>query len=290
VRATQLGFAIPALQKEAATIEVRPGWSRAEVLQAAYVRAHLGQTDEAMSLLQATVRREFEAREPMNPALSNAMFAARQYQIALGLIGDAEVLGPFGTTGSGIEELKPLFPLKADAWPGAGAWVAAVTREVPQWIAQGVANRDSGIQVLSLAALRLHQMGDVEGAKAASLSLAAVLRMGTVSIKASTLAMSVADTVGAPVDLRLLQDLVRANRLHISRVQAVIARTAIESADAALRLGAEAARFTSDEGLIAQLVSIAQKAGSASEAQRWSTRQQEASAARAQLKKAASSK
>jgi len=284
VRAYRAGLAIPALQQEAATIQAAPGWSRTEVLQAAFARAHLGRTDEALALLKSTLRRDLESREPINTVLSNAMFASRQYQIALGLVGDLQMLGPFGTSGPAVEEFKPLFPAKADEWSGGSAWVSRVATELPAWIAQGTANRDAGMQVLSLVALRLHQMGEATAAHAAARELTAAFRAGPVSVKASTLAMSVAERAGAPIDLAILQDLVRANRLHISRVQAVIARTVqVEGAGAALRLGAEAARFTSDDGLLEQLVAIAQSTGNPAEIDRWTTRQQQASAARAQL-------
>jgi len=284
VRALRAGLAIPALQVEAGTIQVAPGWSRTEVIQAAFVRAHLGRTDEALALLKSTLRRDLESREPINTVQSNAMFASRQYQIALGLIGDLQMLGPFGTSGPAVEEFKPLFPVKPDEWAGGGAWVARVAIELPAWIKEGTANRDAGVQLLSLVALRLHQVGDAAGAHAAARALTTAFRAGPVSVKASTLAMSVAGLVGAPIDLAILQDLVRANRLHISRVQAVIARTAeVEGAAAALRLGDEAARFTSNADLLGQLVAIARSAGNAAEIQRWTTRQQEAAAARAQL-------
>jgi len=286
VRALRTGLTIPALQKEAASLRVAPGWSRPEVVQAAFVLAHLGRTDDAIAVLQGTLKRDFDTREPLNIAQSNAQFAARQYQIALGLVGDVQLLGPFGTSGPAVEEFKPLFPLRKDEWLGADAWVARVGREVPQWIASGVVNRDAGMQVLSLVALRLQQMGDAPGAQAAARNLSVAFGGGAVSVKASTLAMSVADKVGAPIDLAILQGLVRNNRLHISRVSGVIARTVeVEGADAALRLGEAAAQFTSSEDLLRQLITIAQAAGNAPEVQRWTTRQAEADAARAQLAK-----
>ncbi|MBK9240454.1 MAG: hypothetical protein IPL75_09320 [Acidobacteria bacterium] len=287
VRATGAGLSLPSLQKEAAAMQVTSAWPRAEVLQASFVRAHMGSLDEALRLLQTTLSRDFETRDMMTSAQSNAQFAWRQYQIALGLAGDAQLLGPFGTSGAGVEQLKPLFPVKADAWPGAGAWVAGVARALPLWLEQGAANPDAGIQALSLVALRLHQMGDREGAQTAARHLTAVLRRSPVSLKASTLAMSVGDHVGAAVDLPVLQELTRQGRLDLSRVQLVITRTAAaDGAEAALRLGEVAAQSTSNADLLKQLISIAQTAGNAQEAQRWTARQAEADAARAQLKKA----
>jgi len=288
VRAAREGAVMPSLQKEAAALKVGAGWTRTEVLQAAYVRAHLGQTDEALALLKGTIRRDFETRDVMTAAQSNAMFAARQYQIALGLQGDLQMLGPFGTSGSGVEELKPLFPLKADQWPGAHAWVARVGREIPVWVEQGAASADAAVQVLALVAIRLGQMGDTAGAAEASRRMTAILRAGPVSIKASTLVMSVGEKVNAPIALDVLQDLVRANRLHISRVVPVITRTAeAQGAETALRLGDAAAQFTSDETLLAKLVDLAKTSGNTMEVQRWTARQQQAADARAVLKKRA---
>ncbi len=286
VRAAGAGLSLPSLQKEAAAIPVTSTWPRAEMLQTSFVRAHMGSLDEALRLVQTTLSRDFETRDMMTSAKSNAQFSWRQYQIVLGLTGDPQLLGPFGTSGAGVEQLKPLFPVKADAWPGAGAWVAGVARALPLWLEQGTANPDAGIQALSLVALRLHQMGDREGAQAAARHLTAVLRRSPLSLKASTLAMSVADLVGAPVDLPVLQELTRQGRLDLGRVRLVITRTAAaDGAEAALRLGEVAAQSTSNADLLKQLISIAQAAGNASETQRWTARQAEADAARAHLKK-----
>ena len=82
----------------------------------------------------------------------------------------------------------------------------------------------------------------------------------------------------------VLQDLVRANRLHISRTVTVIARTAeVEGAPAALRLGDVAASFTSNDDLLKQLIAIAKASGDATALEKWTLRQQAAAAARAQL-------
>jgi hypothetical protein len=284
VRALQAGLTIAPLQDVVATFQPTPGWTRPEILQAVFTRARLGRTDEAMRLLQTTLQRDLDTRDAFNAAASNAMFAARQYQIALGLSGDPQLIGPFGTSGQGVEEFKPLFPAKADAWPGAGAWVARVARDVAGWIEQRSINREAGMQVLSLAALRLRQLGDAEGTRAASRSLSDALRTSRVSVKTATLATLVADRVGTPIELAVAQDLVRGNRLHISRVVSVIARTAqAESPARALELGAVAATFTSNDDLLKQLVSIAQASGNTAEVQRWTDRQRQVTAARAQL-------
>jgi hypothetical protein len=101
-------------QQAAGALQAGPGWTRPDVLQAVYARAQLGRMDEALALLQTALQRDLESREIFNAAVSNAMFASRQYQIALGLVGDAQLLGPFVTAGQGIEGFKPLFAVKAD--------------------------------------------------------------------------------------------------------------------------------------------------------------------------------
>ena len=111
-------------------------------------------------MLQGVLKRDLDTRDPITAVMSNAMFAARQYQQALGLVGDALLLGPFGTSGQGVEEFKPLFPTKADAWPGAGDWVARAAREVPAWAEARSVNRDAASQLLSLLVIRLNQMGN----------------------------------------------------------------------------------------------------------------------------------
>lgn len=291
VRSQQAGVALPALQPIAATFTPATTWSRPEVLQEVFARARLGRTDDAVRLLQTTLQRDPDTRDLITAAQSNAMFAFRQYQIALGISGEPLFLGPFGTSGSGIEEFKPLFPTSATAWPGADAWVARVARELPAWIDQKAVNREAGVQLLSLIALRLQQMGDRAGVAAAAKGLSDALKANRVSLKTATLAVSIADKVGAPVDLAVAQDLVRTNRLHISRVVAVITRTSqAEGPAAALQLGDAAATFSSNDDLLRTLVTIAQASGNAAEVQRWTDRQKQVAAARAQLAKKAPGK
>jgi hypothetical protein len=156
VRSTQLGLSIPAPRPRSP--QPGPAWTRPEILQAAS-RAPLA-VDEALRMLQGVLKRDLDTRDPITAVMSNAMFAARQYQQALGLVGDALLLGPFGTSGQGVEEFKPLFPTKADAWPGAGDWVARAAREVPAWAEARSVNRDAASQLLSLLVIRLNQMGN----------------------------------------------------------------------------------------------------------------------------------
>jgi Tfp pilus assembly protein PilF len=284
VRAIQAGLTIESLRQVAPTFQVTPSWTRPEALQSVFALAHEGRVDDALRLLQTKLQRDVDTRDPITAATSNAMFAARQYQVALGLSGDIQMLGPFGTSGIGIEEFKPLFPVKADAWPGGGAWVARVARELPAWIEQRLVNRDAGVQLLSLLTVRLQQMGDTAGAAAATRGLSEAMRAGRVSIRSATLAVSVADKAGAPIDLAVVQDYVRANRLHISREVGVITRTAqAQGPEAALRLGEIVAGITSNDELLKQLVTIAQASGNAAEVQRWTERQRQVTAARAQL-------
>jgi hypothetical protein len=212
--------------------------------------------------------------------------ATRGYQGMLGLTTDSPlgVLPPPVSSGSAIGAFTALFPARADGWPGAGAWVTRAARELPSWIEQQSVNRDAGVQLLALLTLRLHQMSDKPAAQAAVERLSAVLRSAVVSVKASTLAVSVADKVGLPIDLAVAQALVRQNRLHVSRIPGVIARTAqAEGADRALQLGEEAARFTSSEDVLAQLVAIAKQAGDSAKVGHWQSRQKEAASARTRL-------
>ena len=284
VRALQAGLVLPVLQQEAPIIQPAPGWTRPEILQAAFVRAHLGRTDDALAILKSTLRRDFESRELLTAAQSNAVFAARQYQIALGLSGDVQMLGPFGPGPAGVEEFRPLLPVRANEWPGSDAWLMRVGTELPVWIEKGDANRDAGMQVLSLVALRLRQTGHPDEAKTAARFLSSAFRIGPVTVRCATLAAAVGDLVGAPIDLPILQDLVRNNRVHLSRVQTVLARTVeAEGADAALRLGEVAASFTSNDELLKQLIAVAKTAGNDAEAAKWTSRQQAAVAARLAL-------
>ena len=86
------------------------------------------------------------------------------------------------------------------------------------------------------------------------------------------------------MELSLLQEQVRANRLPIRLAVGVITRTAeAEGPAAALKLGEAAATFTSNDELIKQLVAIANTSGDPAAISKWTTRQQEAAAARTAL-------
>ena len=283
MRTLQANMTVPALRQAASELKPSTMWPRSEVLLAAFVRAHLGRIDEAAALVQSTLRRDLDTREPITAIVSNAMYASRQYQIALGLVGDLQLLGPFGTTGTGVEEFKPLFANKADAWPGASAWTSRIARDLPVWIERREINRDAGVQLLSLMAIRLKQIGDTAGAEAASKALSSALG-GLVLLKSATLAVAATDKIGAPVDLAVAQSLVRANRLHTSRVVSTIARTEKEQgAPPALALGAAAAEFTSNAELLKQIIGIAQASRATDDLKRWTDRQTEVAAARQRL-------
>jgi hypothetical protein len=281
-RAREAGVTIPALHEAAGALPVVEAWPRAETLHAAAARARIGKLDDALRILQMTLRRDLDVRQPLVSSIST--IATRQYQIALGLVGDTTMLGPFGPVPMGIEEFKPLFPATADAWPGAREWVAGAARSIPDWITAGSISRDAGVQLLSLLVLRLHQMGDAAGVASAAAPLTALLRDGLVSLRTASIASAVTDTVNVPLDLALLQGLVRENRLHVSRVTRVLARTAeVEGPDRALALGETAAQFTSADELLRQLVAIARSADNTAEVEKWTARQRAASAARAAL-------
>jgi hypothetical protein len=199
-------------------------------------------------------------------------------------MGDTTMLGPFGMTGAGIEELKPLFPVTDKEWPGGAAWVSRVAAEVSAWLAKDEINRDAGMQVLTLVALRLQQLGDLAAAKAIAVHLSGTLAKGPAALKSTALSAMVADRVGAPLDLPILQEQVRTNRLPTKMALGIIARTAeVEGAPAALKLGEFAATFTSNDDLIKQLIGIAKTSGDQAAIDKWTTRQQEATAARTAL-------
>ena len=106
------------------------------------------------------------------------------------------------------------------------------------------------------------------------------------SLKTASLSVTAAEKAGAPVDLAVVQDLVRVNRLHSSKVLAAITRTEkAEGAERALQLGEAAAAFSSSDELLKQLMMIAKTAGRADDLQKWTDRQQQVAAARAQLAK-----
>jgi tetratricopeptide (TPR) repeat protein len=283
-RARQAGLTIPALQQGASALQPGVGWTRTEMLQATAAAAEMGRLDDALAMLKRTMQRDTDSREPLG-ITGVITLASRQYQIALGLTGsDPAFLTSLQTGPLGIEEFRAAFPASASAWPGARDWVDRAVRSVPEWVAEKSVSRDAGLQVQSLLAVRLNQMGDAAAARDAAKHLDAMFRAGPVSIRGASLAVTVADKVGAPIDLAILQDLVRTNRLHVSRVAAVLARTATtEGADKALELGAAAAEFTSADELLRQLIAIARNANNAAEVQRWTDRQREAAAARTTL-------
>jgi hypothetical protein len=142
------------------------------------------------------------------------------------------------------------------------------------------------VQLLSLVILRLHQMGDAAGVATGVRALGDALRAGPVSPRTASIAVTVSGKAGVPVDLAVVQALVRANRLHLPGVLDAITRTEkVEGAAAALSLGAAAAEFTSNADLLKQLVSTAKAANNPAEVERWTAREHAVAAARAQLAK-----
>jgi hypothetical protein len=127
-------------------------------------------------------------------------------------------------------------------------------------------------------------MGDAAAARTAAGRLSDIFRAGPVSIRGASLASTVGDKLGAPVDLAVLQELVRNNRLHVSRVVPVLTRTAsVEGADQALQLADAAGQFTSADELLRAVIAIAREANNPAQVDKWTQRQRDAQAARMAL-------
>lgn len=284
VRMAQAGRRIPALEREALAIAPMSVWTRPELLQAIFARAHAGRTAEALDWLKPLLSRELEMRPTVDTTLTSQLFAARQYQVALGLAGDFQALGPFGMTGSGIDEFKPLFAASTTGWPEAADWVSAVTKAVSGWLAAGEVNRDAALQMLALTATRLGQLGRTEERAGVLTTLAEALASAPASLRTTSLVVALCEAHKVPVALPLVQQLAREARLDLSMLPAVLSRTrADQGITAALALGRDLAAFTSDDGLLGQMVVLARESGDAAAVTEWTDRRSRAAAARKAL-------
>ncbi|MCC7186640.1 MAG: hypothetical protein IT185_10390 [Acidobacteria bacterium] len=284
VKMAQAGLRIPALEREALAIAPMSVWTRPELLQAIFARAHAGRTDDALALLKPLLTRELEVRPAIDTTLTSQLFAARQYQVALGLAGDFQALGPFGMTGTGVEEFKPLFASSTTGWPGAAEWVSTVTQSVVTWLAAGEVNRDAALQMLALTATRFGQLGRVEDRTRVLSTLADALAAAPASLRTTSLVVAICDAHNVPLALPLVQQLAREGRLDLSMLPAVLVRTkADQGITAALALGRALAAFTSDDGMLGQMVVLARESGDAAAVTEWTDRRTQAAAARKAL-------
>lgn len=284
VKMAQAGLRIPALEREALAIAPMSVWTRPELLQAIFARAHAGRTADALALLKPVMSRELEVRPAVDSALTTQLFAARQFQVALGLSGDLQALGPFGMTGMGIEEFKPLFAASTTGWPEAAGWVSAVTDAVSTWLADGTVNRDAALQMLGLTATRFGQLGRVEDRTRVLATLAQALAAAPASVRTTSLGVALCDAHKVPLALPVVQQLARDARLDLSMLSAVLTRTKTdEGIAAALTLGRELAGYTSDDGLLGQMVLLARESGDAAIVTEWTDRRTRAAAARKAL-------
>ncbi len=278
------GQPVEAVQKVADALRVGVDWSRQDVLQATDARAQSGQVDEALTLLRTALKKELDLAKA-SPAAARMAQATRGYRVALGVGADLPLVNT-PRAASGVEAFSSLFPARADAWPGADAWVSRAAREVPNWVEQRAVNRDAAVQVLSLLTLRLHQMGNVADAQDAVRHLGQLLRGGRVSVKAATLAVAVAQRAAAPIEFAVLKDLIRDSGISVGDIAAVVERTVqVEGPERAVELAELAATYTSDDALLSRLISIAHRVGGVAQAQGWIDRRNEAASARSSLKR-----
>lgn len=187
-----------------------------------------------------------------------------------------------------LEELTRfarVFPAVGNAWPGTPEWTQKAIDALADWIEQGEVERAVALPVLAVAVLRRHQQGDVAAAHAAAARMATFLapyeeapRLG------ASWVVEVMHEVGAPLDLPLLQGLVRHRRLAASALTPALERLAqTAGAEQAVSLGEQALAYTQDEDLLQLLKSLAAEMDRADLVEQYRDVERRAAQARATL-------
>lgn len=182
----------------------------------------------------------------------------------------------------GYEDLRRFFPEDASDWPAAAEWYTAVAERVAEWQDAERLREDSAFQLMALAALRLHEVGDAEGG-AELLERAAPLAGENANhlLWIADIARRTGDEARA---VEIERTLLAEGRLNLGRTPEVIAglREAGDPARA-LELGAPIAEHSLDPVILEELVLAAEAAGRADEAASWRERKAAAELARDEL-------
>ena len=243
------------------TADLSKGLRRGSAKEAAWLFARSGELEEALRCMEIALCK-------VDPELLPA--DQRRW-------GGAEYPGYLGHN-----DLRRFLPLDAGEWEGAADWYRAFAAALEGWLGEERVNESNVSQALALTAVRLHEAGDGETARAV------VARLREREDLATHELLWVADAarecgskeLADSIELELFED----RRLHIERVPEVVARALEEEgAERALELGAQAAEYTLHEDLLGTLVAAAETSGDADGAESWRTRLAAAEAALAEL-------
>ena len=182
----------------------------------------------------------------------------------------------------GHADIRRLLPVDMSGFADADGWLAALGDALEQWLSDERMNERSAIEALCLVALREHDSGAEQSARAR------VERLAARDEVSPGLTLWIVDTARRvdlePLAYSLERRLLEERRLHVQRVADVVrAVLAGEGPEAALALGEAVAEDTWHEGLLSALVEAAEAMGDASRVQRWSEAALEAAAARQRL-------
>jgi Tfp pilus assembly protein PilF len=233
-------------------------WSGDALLQAASLLARQGQPETALKLMALTLQPPPQG-QPRRNSFQDEPAAVGQYRSALGLESADADAAMRRHARSNVMRFKILFPVRADAWPGAREWTERAASQLADWIEQGAVEREPGLQVLALATLRLNQVGAQDAALASARKLSRLLvPYERTSQPAATLAVAVMEHIQAPLDTAMLRGLIEHRRLDVHLLAPVLRRVAAaDGAAQSIALGELAVAYTQEPNLLQTLKTLA---------------------------------
>jgi tetratricopeptide (TPR) repeat protein len=181
------------------------------------------------------------------------------------------------TSGGRISDpdLQKLFPKGFEGWKEPSGWLEQALGKVRAWHEADRVTDYYAFRLLSVLAMRLHEVGNEQAAGTAFEQAQELAQSGVSQL---LWVIDIARLIGRTdyadaTELQLLNE----GRLHIERVPEVVSRIKkTEGPEAALALGEKAAEYTLHPDLLDLLASCAEEAGKPDRAQHWKTVKQAA--------------
>ena len=250
-----------AICESATNIENMPKRDTARV--AAYLYARAGEIDNALDCLEVTLCK-LDAPKDLKYSWYRSRFENAGW--------------------INVESQKKLFPEDAAIWQDAVAWYDALATRISEWNEADRLRENVAFELLALCALRLHEVGEAEGAA----RWVAVVEglVGTSASHALWLAdlhrKFGAEESAATIERRLLEE----GRLNLGRLPEVVARIReVEGPELALTLGEPAGAYVLESVFLDELILAAEGAEKPDRAAHWTQIRAAAEAAKEELEK-----
>jgi hypothetical protein len=270
---------------------IGPGGGRMEDrVRFAEVQSRFGTADQALGALKAALAQGETSPSGAPDIVVNINASIPRYATSLGFSQSLSAMGILAPPGADdmadakvLSLFSGMFPSGPDGWAAAREWTARAGQALPAWAEESEGTRNTAVELLALVALREHQMGMPEAA-ASGAELSRLLgRFDTISSTAVTFAVAVGEEIGSPVATAVARGLIDRRVLDVRQVAAVVRRLGQTDAAAGLELGGAALAYTRNDALLAEMESLAGKAGKDAEVARFREMRKEADAARAVL-------